>query len=64
MVVGKILIDLWQFWAHGRCLLKRHHLQFKKIGFILKVSLEKIFSTWQKIQYALMVSLEETPSTI
>ena len=44
--------------------MKKHLLQFQKIGFILKVSLEKTLSMWQKIQYALNVSLEETLSTI
>ena len=39
------------------CFFKRHLLQIQKIGFILKVSLEKILSTWQKIQYALKVCL-------
>ena len=52
MVVGKISIDLQQFWPRGRCLLKRHLPQFDKfeclVNLILKVKM----------------SLEETPSTI
>ena len=39
--------------------MKRYLLSFQKIGFILKVSLDKILSTRQKIQYALKVSLPQ-----
>ena len=53
MVVGKILIDLRQFWPRGRCLLKRHLPQFSKSWYIFK-----------KIEFKLKVSLQETPSTI
>ena len=46
------------------CLLKRNLLQFQKIEFIVKISLEKTLFTQQKIQYALKVFLQKTSSTI
>ena len=39
MVVGKILIDLRQFWPHGKCLLKRHLPQFSKSWYIFKTTI-------------------------
>ena len=53
MIVGKILIDLWQFWPRGMCLLKRHFPQFSKSWYIFK-----------RIEFKLNVSLEKIPSTI
>ena len=51
MVGEKILIDLWQFWPRGRCLLKRHLPQFSKSWCIFK-----------RIKFKLNVFLEETPT--